>query len=166
MGLPIPSMRLILREHKKEPFEGRVLTLGRMLVLATYKQVLELFKQEGVVPNRLDNSFDVGTKIPGKRDRTDKESGFTSDKALFALLGIDNLETLDISGYENPEHIHDLNTPVPQRLIGRFDAIFDFGTTEHVFDIRQTLDNISSMLKPGGRILHLVAATNRIGHGY
>lgn len=165
MGLPLLSIRLILREHKKEPFTGRILTLGRLAVLATVDRVLDLFAEEKVVPCPLGET-DVRTNIPGMRESKGKKSGFTSDLAFFKLLGVDTVETLDISAYENADHIHDLNGPVPGHLADRFDAIFDFGTTEHIFDTREALANISRMLKPGGRVLHLVPATNRIGHGY
>lgn len=166
MGLPIPSMRLIIREHKKEPLKGHVLTLGRMAVLATYKEILNLFKEEGVTPKALDEDFDTRTNISSMRKSIGKMNSFTSDVVFFKLLGVDYLETLDISTYENADIIHDMNTPVPKNLVCRFDAIFDFGTTEHIFNTQQTLDNINLMLKPDGRVLHLVPATNRIGHGY
>ena len=166
MGLPIPSMRMIIREHKKEPFRSRVLTLGRMAVLATYEEVQNLFREEGVMPKLLEKDFDIRTNIPSMRESTGKESRFTSDEVFFKLLGVDSLETLDVSDYENADHIHDMNIQIPDKLVSRFDAIFNFGTTEHIFDTRQVLDNISRMLKPGGLVLHMVGATNRIGHGF
>lgn len=166
MGLPLSSLRLILREHKKDPFRGRVLTLGRMAVLATYEQVLTVFKEEGVIPADAELPKDRHTNIPSMKDGAGEERFFTSDQVFFKLLGVEKAEAMDISDYEKAEYLCDLNRPVPSELAGRFDAILDFGTIEHIFDVRQTLTNISRMLKPGGRILHCVGTTNRIGHGF
>ena len=97
MGLPIPSLRLIIREHKIEPFKGRVLTLGRMAVLATYEEVQDFFKEEGVEYCRLDEGMDKLTNIPEMRKGPGIESKFTSDVVFFSLLGVENLETIDLT---------------------------------------------------------------------
>jgi hypothetical protein len=166
MGLPIPSMRMILREHKNTTFEGNALSLGRMAVLVTYEEVHKLFKEEGLKPHPLDKDTDLLTNIPSMRCGTGKESQYTSDVVFFKMLGFNSLETLDISDYENADHIIDMNEPLTDYLKERFDAIFDFGTTEHIFDTKQAFDNISKMLKPGGVVLHMIGTTNRIGHGF
>jgi hypothetical protein len=161
MGLTIPSLRLIIREHKKHPFNGKMLTMGRMDVLATFEQILKLFAEENVVPCELDVTETKTSNIPGC-----EESGFTSDTVFFGLLGVESLEAMDISDYEGAEYIHDLNMPVPSTLENAFDTILDFGTSEHIFDTKQVLDNYNRMLKVNGRILHMIGASNRIGHGF
>ena len=166
MGLPIPWMRLIIREHKKEPFKGKVLTLGRMAVLANYEEVVNLFSEEGVKPQPLDDNINTLTNIPSFKKMGDKYSNFTSDIVFFKLLGVESIEIMDVSDYENADITHDLNLRVPKILEGAFDSIFDFGTSEHIFNTKQILDNYNLMLKTGGRILHGLPSTNRVGHGF
>lgn len=41
---------------------------------------------------------------------------------------------MDYSDRENPTHVHDLNLPVPDVFHEEYDAIFDGGTLEHIFN--------------------------------
>ena len=116
MGLPIPSMRMILREHKEKAFKGLALTLGRMAILATYEEVLKLFKEEGVQAHQIGKDTDLLTNIPSMRSSTGKESKFTNDEVFFKMLGFNSLETLDISDYENADHIVDMNLGIHENL--------------------------------------------------
>lgn len=85
---------------------------------------------------------------------------------LFKSLGFDLVESMDFSGYENPTYIQDLNNPVPDELLGKYDAIYDGGTLEHVFNFPGALENVHKMLKPGGVIIHSSPSTNHVDHGF
>ena len=80
-------------------------------------------------------------------------------------LGSRTIKSLDFSDFEGAEIIHDLNVPIPDELIDRFDCIFDGGTIEHVFDIRTAISNVKRMLKIGGIFLMVDGANNFLGHG-
>jgi len=123
-------MRLIIREHKKEPFKGKILTLGRMAVLANYEEVVHLFNKECVTPQPLDDNINTLTNIPSFKNMGDKYRNFTSDIVFFKLLVVESIETMDVSDCENANIIHDLNLRVPKNLEGTFDSIFDFGTSD------------------------------------
>ncbi|MGO4910634.1 class I SAM-dependent methyltransferase [Pseudorhodobacter sp. W20_MBD10_FR17] len=90
---------------------------------------------------------------------------------MFTALGLGAVETMDFSDYEfGPEpgfkgHLHDLNTPVPSELHNSFDFIFDGGTLEHIFDTTTALENIFSMLRPGGRFVGVNPLNGWPGHG-
>jgi SAM-dependent methyltransferase len=98
---------------------------------------------------------------PAERRYTDsaivpRERGCAHVKDAFRMLGFDDVETMDYSDAEGADHIHDLNEPVPQHLLNRFDVLLDVGVMEHICDIRQAIENSIRMLKVGGRIiLHL-----------
>src|SRR3954454_8629360 len=47
---------------------------------------------------------------------------------FFKYLGSRTIKSLDFSGFEGAEIIHDLNNPVPRELSDQFDCIFDGGT--------------------------------------
>ena len=63
----------------------------------------------------------------------------------------------------------DLNTPLVDELRARggpFDIMFDFGTAEHVFDVRQFFANAHDATKPGGLMIHGLPWTGWIDHGF
>jgi ubiquinone/menaquinone biosynthesis C-methylase UbiE len=45
-------------------------------------------------------------------------------------------------------------------LRGQFDVIYTHHVLEHVTDLDQALDTIAQLLKPGGRVLHIVPCSN------
>jgi SAM-dependent methyltransferase len=57
-----------------------------------------------------------------------------------------------------------LNEPLPD--MGQYDIMFDFGTGEHVFDIRQFFANAHNVTRPGGLMIHGLPWTGWIDHGF
>lgn len=164
MGLPKPVLRFIAREHRLKAFTGSVLTLGRQNVYATFEEVRKLLISEEITPATLPETAGVASNIPRWVGTPYKDA--TSDVVFFQLLGLNDIRALDYSDFETAEIGHDLNTPVPDSLKSQFDLILDSGTTEHVFDVRQSLTNIALMLKPGGRIIHISPSNNYVNHGF
>ncbi len=164
MGLVKPALRFIAREHRRKPFTGPILTLGRQHLLPTMDAIRALLISEGITPavclRGEGTGIDVASGI-GARDKTEPR-----DVAFFKLLGVIEVLALDFSPYEKAEIVHDLNRPAPEALHDRFDLIVDGGTTEHVFDVRQALTNIARMLKIGGRVIHISPANNWVNHGF
>jgi SAM-dependent methyltransferase len=91
---------------------------------------------------------------------------FVDESGVFQALGFNAVESLDFSNFEGATHVFDLNRPVPGRLINKYDTILDAGTIEHVFDIRQSFENIHKMLKVGGSIIHIAPSSNHVDHGF
>ncbi|MBZ9668697.1 hypothetical protein [Mesorhizobium sp. ES1-3] len=91
------------------------------------------------------------------------ETGYCEE--LFKYLGSRRIISLDYSGFEGSEIIHDLNEEVSVDLVDRFNCIFDGGTIEHVFDTRMAFLNVKKMLKVGGLFLLVDGANNFLGHG-
>jgi hypothetical protein len=81
-------------------------------------------------------------------------------------VGADNFQILDISKYEQAQIIHDLSTPIPQNLKGKFSVVMDIGTSEHVYNVSQSLSNIRDMCAEKGQVLMLSPANNYLGHGF
>jgi SAM-dependent methyltransferase len=82
------------------------------------------------------------------------------------MLGAERLETMDASAFEGASITHDLNQPVPPELKGKFDAVIDAGTLEHVFDVPTALRGCLEMVKPGGHFVSFAPANNYFGHGF
>jgi hypothetical protein len=65
-------------------------------------------------------------------------------------LGAKTPLSVDTSNHEGAKFIADMNKPIPPELAGRFSAVIDGGTLEHVFDFPQAALNVAKMLKVGG----------------
>lgn len=97
------------------------------------------------------------------------QRSFESDRGVdpfLEYLGARSIDSIDYSAYEGATIVHDLNTPLPSELVGKFSAVLDLGTTEHVFDIARAMVSCMSMVAPGGYYLSAVPTNNQVGHGF
>lgn len=92
--------------------------------------------------------------------------GDYSDDFFRDFLGADSVVVLDRSPYEGATLIHDLNHPIGEDLWGRFDAVIDGGSLEHIFNFPVAIANVLKMVKVGGRVFISTAANNLCGHGF
>src|SRR5579864_3898816 len=84
---------------------------------------------------------------------------------LAAVCGFD-YTAYDIFAGEQVR-IVDLNTePAPREHRGVFDCVFNFGTTEHVFNQYNAFKLIHDVTKTGGSVFHQVPTVGYINHGY
>jgi hypothetical protein len=92
--------------------------------------------------------------------------GDYADAFLRDCLGVRELVVLDRSDYEGATCIHDLNTPIPDDLIERFDAVIEAGSLEHVFNFPVAAANLMNAVKVGGTLFITTPANNLCGHGF
>ena len=59
---------------------------------------------------------------------------------------------------------HDLNVPLPD--IGKFDVAIDFGTGEHIFNIKTFFENVHNVTAPGGTMIHGLPWHGFVDHGF
>lgn len=85
---------------------------------------------------------------------------------FFRELGAESLDALDASNYEGASIIHDLNHPVPTSLKGKYTAVYDGGTLEHIFNAPTALRNCLNLVAPGGHYIAVSPANNQMGHGF
>ena len=153
-------MHLLAVEQVNHPIKGDVITFGQQKVYAPLEDVRRIFAQHSVQLHDLPADFDASTKIPGD------DPSHTNAHAVLKMLGADNVYVADVSDYENPDFVLDLNEPVGAKYENRFDVIFDIGTLEHVFDVPTALESIVRMLKPGGCVILGYPVSNFIDHGF
>ena len=165
MGILKPHIHIFCMEQKERPvIRGQVLTLGQQAVYSTLHDVRSILGSHGIQAKQLPQSFDTATKIPGwKGTENDR---YTNAQSVLTLLGADNVYAADVSAYENPDFLIDLNIPVSDSYHERFDTIVDAGTLEHCLDIRIALENICKMLKKGGSVVIITPCSNFIDHGF
>ncbi|MGE3856333.1 MAG: hypothetical protein AB7G21_05205 [Dehalococcoidia bacterium] len=164
MALGSLEIRLIAREHRRRPFTGPVLQLGRQRIDVTPEEAEALLLSEGVTPQPIPADLPLhGQRPDGLVAVHDARN--ISDLALFAMFGITDVVAVDVSPRDHPEVIADLNYPYPPELKDRFDLIVDGGTFDHLFDLRQAFINVATALRPGGRIIQWNAASNYVEWG-
>ena len=137
-------MLLILRSLPDIDF-GDVLTLGHQRSYISIRLQKRIAKELGVAKELLSQNYSDG---------------------FMKAIGIENLQILDISNYENATIIHDLNTPIPDSLRSQFSLVVDIGTSEHVYDVTQSLENLRELCKTQGHVLVVSPANNWLGHGF
>jgi SAM-dependent methyltransferase len=137
MGLHANSLHWLVKAIRQHKLKGRVATLGVQ-----------------------DVDFSSLSTLPELRG-----AGDLSD--VFAALGFEHLESIDLSDYEGATHLFDLNCEeLPSDLCARFDLVINGGTLEHVFHIPNALTNISRMLRTGGSVVHIAPCHNWVDHGF
>jgi len=166
MGILKPHIHILCMEQKKHPIiKGDVLTLGQQAVYSTISDVKTILTLYNVQLKELPSGFNTATKIPHWKG-TPHYGKYTNAQSLFTMLGADNVYVTDVSTYEDPDFIINLNDPVEDSYYEKFDTIVDVGTMEHIFDISIALDNISKMLKRGGNVVMILPCSNCIDHGF
>lgn len=151
MAIDTTDLFFLLREAKERPFHGAILTFGRQDVTVdapAFRSLLARLDGQpaGVLPDR-----------PGPM----------TDIELLRALGFSDVQSLDINAYEGAGVLHDLNSPdVPAAARGCYDVVFDRGTSEHVFHTPNMFVAAASLVRTGGRIIHLSPSTNHLDHGF
>jgi hypothetical protein len=84
------------------------------------------------------------------------ESPFITDGTLFAAFAPDSrLDVMDVTDYEGANVIWKMCEPVPQNLHETYDVIFNGSVLDNIFDPAQAIRNMTRLLAPHGRIIHI-----------
>lgn len=159
MGITRGSARLLLDEAKRKPFAGAVVELGKMFVFFSQGGLETWARLHGV------ELADVPAAL--SHDPALAARGCLDDRSFFRLLGFDEVVSCDATRWEGADVVCDLNQPIPEELLGRFDCAFEGGTIQHVFDLPQVFRNIFDLLRVGGRVIHgMSPSNNHVNHGF
>lgn len=156
MGLTLcDGINDFLKEATNVSFENKkILMLGKQII---YIDSVQMF----ILANRMGIKLTTGDFI--KEDKHNHIDAYS----FFQCLGFLEVHAMDISDYEEADIIFDLNCAnLPKNLNNQFDYIVDGGTLEHVFNVPNALENITKMLKVGGKVFHYLPASDYINHGF
>ncbi|MEX2092517.1 MAG: hypothetical protein WD971_07555 [Pirellulales bacterium] len=103
--------------------------------------------------------------LPGGAAAVFERCGSTGDRFL-ELVGAKSVTSFDVSDFEGATVIHDMNEPVSPEFHGKFTAVLDGGTLEHIFNVRQAFKNALEMVRLGGHYLCVTCGNNLFGHGF
>ena len=151
MGLEYNSTKLLLYSKKRGVDLEKTITIGRQSIHLSRKQlntILKFFNYE---------NLDVDLLLT-------KSNGYID--YFLKTLGAEITDSLDISEYENPSIIHDMNLPISEEIKGKYTTVIDGGSLEHIFNIPIAIKNCMELLQEGGHYIGIIPANNFFGHGF
>ena len=155
MGINKQTLEMLLNENDHKEISGNFLCLGKHTVNVDRLHAIELFEKYGLPIEKLEDFY-----ADKKFDTLTRHANETIlDNDLLSCFSKANYNCLDRSSYEGATIIHDMNTPLPKNLHGRFDFIYNGSCMDNLFDPVSFIRNTSDMLKGAGRILHIECAT-------
>lgn len=155
MAIPDILAVRIIEYVKQNDLSGNVVMLGRQRwVGKRRKRSAVLFEQT------------LEKYLPGVSEDDLRNPGNEYSETFWQKLGFDQVDSMDVSDFENASIVQDLGGDLHEDLHGRFDVIYDGGTCEHIFDLPTAYRNIHKMLKPGGVLIGHSPCNNWINHGF
>ena len=165
MGMLPSYIKLVGSMHTRYRFEGPVCSLGNQDIWASHKDLKSCLEAVGCTYHEPVTLLPHTSRTFGMNAAlAETAKDFVHAKTMFQAMGIEGYLDMDKFDSDNPAVQHDLNDPIPEDLKSRFGMVFDGGTIEHIFDVRQVMGNIVDMLRPGGCVVHLCSFS--IDHGF
>ena len=152
MGLIYSNARLLFDARRQGFSFDRTVTLGRQQISIDARGYDALAKEFKVFASDLNDP-----ELP---------SAIYADRFIQNCLGCTQLDSIDLSDYQEATLTHDLNLPISENLHRRYDAVIDAGTLEHIFNFPVALKNCMEMVRVGGCIMLATTANNHCGHGF
>lgn len=144
MGIDITSLEAIIFSQKFVTKKENMLTLARQHVHIPENIFNHVLMHNGIMPQR-HYAYECET--------------------FFSKLGYKKIDSIDVSAYENASILHDLNYPINSKN-NYYDYIYDGGTSEHVFNAPQLIQNVINMLSIDGIYCSVTCNNNFSGHGF
>jgi hypothetical protein len=155
MGMTELTTKLLMEQSRLHDFGScRLLTIGRQGITFSVKDL-----------SKWARDFNFKLSEPNLQNALVQNRRLT-DTEYFLSLGFQSVESLDVSEYEEASIICNLNQDLPLDLQGKFDVVYDGGSTEHMFNVPKAFENYNKLLKVGGLIMHALPSTGNLDHGF
>ncbi len=159
MGITRGASKLLAITLRDKVLSGSVITLGVLGIQNTYDELVKTFSATNFNYTALRPDEIIADNLTQWKDTVHQS-------VFFKMLGFNNIDSIDYFPDENPTFVYDLNKPLPPELYGKYDLVYDGGTTEHCFDVKQVLTNAVNLAKVGGMIIHHLPMNKSIDHGF
>ncbi len=139
---------------------------ARMILLlksdpdVSFDRTLTFGRQKNYIGASLQSQIIRHLKVSKSNLKETYADGFLSG------IGAKELQFLDFSPYENANVIQDLNFPIPETLKEKYSVVMDIGTSEHVYNVSQSLQNLKDLCRINGHVLIVSPANSHLGHGF
>ncbi len=126
---------------------GAAVTFGTQTIYCTLAELYSTLFCHGLRPAALDKAGldELAEQYP---------DGSLNGNVLLRLLGFTQIVNIDVVAHTSLTRVHDLGTPLPKDMIGKFSLVLDGTTGSHVTDRQAMLANASRLLKLGGLVVH------------
>jgi len=161
MAINAATLEMLLKSASQSEGPKRLACLGYPDMLVTDAQLIALCGADILDRVRFRDDFAAILQWHGL---TGQLVHVAESQSLFAAVGI-TADFIDIRASRGCEIEADLNQPLPGELCGRYDLIYDGGTTEHCFNIGQVMRNILKLGKVGAYIVRN-NPLNYYNHGF
>jgi hypothetical protein len=151
LGVSLTEARALLALRRHAKLSDELLSLGRPEVYLSQRELRHLISTYN---------------LPWTGNDVHQIASAAYAEPFLRLLGFRTIRSLDVSGYQGADIIHDLNVPIPKELEGATTFLFGNGTLEHVFDIATAFENIIRLVKVGGMVFITAPANGYCGHGF
>src|SRR5262245_3164792 len=112
MGLDINMVLFMVDARRRGADFGEFVMLGRQHLNVYPGKMVKVLQKHGL---SWENYRAEAAKSP-------------YSEPFLRALGTTKAYSMDASSFEGADFVHDLNTPLPQTLLNRFDTVFDGGT--------------------------------------
>jgi hypothetical protein len=152
MGFDLQTLRFVLDAKRSGVDFSRTAMLGRQTLAVPADDMSAEIERYGLA-HTASTVRDIYTAFP-------------YSEGLLRALGAEHVDAIDVSAYEGASIVLDMNRPAPESLHGRFTALVDGGTLEHIFDVPQAFRNVAALLRVGGHFVSVNGTNNFMGHGF
>jgi len=137
-------LKIISESHVPK---GPVATFGTQTIYCSIGELYAMMLKRGLKP------------APVAVDGMAELKEFYGDQALngnilLRLLGFEEIVNIDIVEHTPLTYKHNLGTPLPEEMCGRFSLVLDGTTGSHVADSMMLLSNAVRLLKKDGMVVH------------
>jgi chloramphenicol-sensitive protein RarD len=153
MALSITIAALLMQMSRKVGFTGHLVTISKYNCWFTYDMAVTAAVNAGFTPGYAPDDDAV----------FEKDNGMLLGSVFFRMLGFSQVTEMEYEGSgEAGCVLTDLNrSETPASLVGQADAVFDLGTSEHIFHFPNLLAHMGRILKPKGLVLHHASDAGR-----
>lgn len=156
MAIDHSRLRMFLKMQRRYAFKGKILTIGVQDIMASHEDIASLLRKENFPYKEIPLSERKYRRSKGQKvfEKFFNVKNPMHMDDLFKMLNFQSVGSLDAFDNDNPAIVHDLNKPIPKEYYQKYDIVVDIGCAEHVFDVKQVMQNLSNMVKVGG-VLYL-----------
>ncbi len=144
-------LEMVRRKLLKEgPRDIKMLSLGYPDLLVRRQDLSQIFGEDFVKSLTVLEGSEEIVKWHGMQKFLPE---LYDTKNLFEGLDV-SFDCVDIYPSRGFERQLDLNEPLPEDMLNKYDIVYDGGTLEHCFNIAQGMKNIAEAVVPGGYLVH------------
>jgi len=153
MGLDTNGIKFLFACHKKGISFKNTLMIGRQILNTEDHELEKNLKGFGLF-----NASNQAQKL------LHVKGGYA--EPMLEMLGAGKIDSLDYSGYEGANILHDMNLPIPDELNQKYNTVLESGSLEHIFNFPTSMANCMKMTTLDGHLLIITPVNNIMGHGF